>query len=372
MRVVGWSALLLGVGWTVLASAADRLAGQGLLTAPGMVGEGGRALTARAWLTLQEGRSSVTLARAAVRQRPTDAATLRVAGLTFLAVGDLVRADTLMRLAGAAGWRDQPTQLYWTRAALAAGDVEVAALRLDALMRANAFGPDVTALFVALERSPGGRAALARRVAAPGATWPPLMLERMEGLDADGMRARLATVVAARARLTRATLDAIGWSFVRAGAADLAERLLAPRDRLGFDPSADPTASGPFGWTLTAGAGLEAGFAGAGALAVRASGSAVLPLASRLLRRPPGPATLSVTVAGARTTLPLLATWACLDEADAPAAALPAPKGVARFAIATPVGCSTQRLTLLVSGDEAARGSSLRLSDVRISAGAAP
>lgn len=383
MRVAAWWATLLLLAYACLWSAADRLAGQGLLlSAPAPLLTGGQALLARSTVAAQAG--DVTEARAlawrALRRRPIDAVALRVAGLTTIAAGDGVRGDALMRLAGAAGWRDAPTQLYWAEVALAGGSLDVAAERLDAVERVAPGQPRARALLRQLETSPAGRAALAARWAEPNG-WSSAYITDVDGLSSADLTRRMATIEAmqGRARPDRATLDRLGWALVERGRGDLAYvlakrgpgRWLAPFEAVG------ETRPGPFAWTFDPVAGLDATVARRGnalGLHIVATGPALLPVATQLTRLLPGPARLEGVVEGAKTALPLVATIACVDGTGA--VAVPAAAKPGRFAadLTVPLGCTTQRLTLAVAGEEARRGADLWVSAVSASlrAGGAP
>lgn len=375
-RVVGWWVILLLLAYACLWSAADRLAGQGLLLrVPVPLLTGGQALLARSAVAAQAGDAtgSKALALRALRRRPVDAAALRAAGLAAIATGDAVGGDALMRLAGAAGWRDGPTQLYWAEVALTGGSLDVAAERLDAVERVSPGQPRARALLRRLETSTGGRAALARRWAEPNA-WSGGYLGDVAGLDADALLDRLQTIRAMRgaAMPDRATLDRLGWALVERGRGDLA-LLLVPRQKgqwlAPFAPATD-TRPGPFAWTFDPAPGLDAAVVRRGrgfALHLVASGPALLPVASQLTRLPPGVARLEGSVEGAKTALPLLATITCVGGNGA--VAVPAAARPGRFAadLTVPPGCATQRLTLSVAGEEARRGAELWVGVVTLS-----
>lgn len=375
-RVVAWWAVLSALALLCLWSAADRLAGQGvLLKLPTPLLTGGQALLARVTLAAKRGdrADAVALSRAALRRRPIDARSLRVAGLAAIAAGDLQRGDTLMRAAGAAGWRDVPTQLYWAQAALSAGDGEVAAERLDALIRGGVSAARTRALGRALEASAAGRAALVRRWAEPD-SWAAAYLADVAGLAPTDLDHRLQTIDAARAAgivRDRSTAAGIAWALVERGRPDLAYRVAgqAPGRVLASFEASGETRPGPFAWSFTPAAGLDTAVerhGGGMALHVVASGSTLLPIASQLVRLPPGPARLDAAVEGARTDLPVIATLTCSDGTSATAEPLPTTTGHIAERLTVARGCGFQRLTLSVAGEETRRGADLWLSAVTI------
>ncbi|MET0251092.1 MAG: hypothetical protein ABW203_02840, partial [Novosphingobium sp.] len=105
-------------------------------------------------------------ARLAVIAEPVDAGSVSALAGARLAAGDGANAARAFRVAGALGWRDRTTQLYWLAAALQAGDFAVAAQRIDALLRQQPALPQAAALLAQLERDPAGRRALAEQLAA--------------------------------------------------------------------------------------------------------------------------------------------------------------------------------------------------------------
>jgi hypothetical protein len=371
-RVAGWWALIALAALACLWSTADLLARQGaLLGLPAPLLTGGSALTARAWQAYRGGdmAGAQALADEALERRPVDAATLRVAGLTAIAAGDGRRGDALMRLAGGAGWRDLPTQLYWAEVAMNAGAWDVAAERLDAVARMMPTNPRGRALLLRMEARPAGRAALARRLAIPN-IWAPVHLTDIAGLDAAALDARVAMLQAARqagVAYDDAVLYRLEAALLGRGRSDLALRL-RPRPRgqwINPFELASSAGPGPFGWVLEAAPGLDATIEPRGrgrALHVLASGPGLLPFASQTTLLPPGRARFAVTVQGAKSPMPLVATIGCSDGSAATVVQeAPTPdRYAARLTV--PVGCRTQRLILSVTGEEARRGADLWLS----------
>ncbi|KPL69226.1 hypothetical protein SZ64_14610 [Erythrobacter sp. SG61-1L] len=101
----------------------------------------------------------------AVRRDPAEALGNSLLGTARVMTGDTQGSEAAFRVSAERGWRDRLTQLYWFDAAMRADDVERAALRADALLRADPVLPAADDLLTPLEASPQGRAALAARLA---------------------------------------------------------------------------------------------------------------------------------------------------------------------------------------------------------------
>ncbi|WEK45330.1 MAG: hypothetical protein P0Y56_09805 [Candidatus Andeanibacterium colombiense] len=118
-------------------------------------------------IALARGDSARALAYAteALLHDPIDALSGSLLGSAREYRGDPQGAEAAFRISAERGWRDRLTQLYWYGVAVQAGDSDRAALRADALLRADPYFAAGNALFEPLEASAGGRAALARRLA---------------------------------------------------------------------------------------------------------------------------------------------------------------------------------------------------------------
>ena len=101
----------------------------------------------------------------AIGNAPTDPQSAALFGAGRLASGDRVTADRAFRIAGQLGWRVPITQSYWMSQALAAGNYEIAALRLDALLRQQPELLRQRQLTDPMERNPAGQTALIKRMA---------------------------------------------------------------------------------------------------------------------------------------------------------------------------------------------------------------
>lgn len=116
---------------------------------------------------LGRGDSAAAAAQAirALRADPVDPEVIGLLGWARLTAGDSAGAEAAFAVSGPMGWRDPYTQLYWMNRGLALGAPEVAAQRLDALLRVNPELPGRDPLFAAMTASVEGRAALAVRLA---------------------------------------------------------------------------------------------------------------------------------------------------------------------------------------------------------------
>ena len=159
--MVGYVALALGSG-------ADRLsAGQPDLASKIPILFADEAIRTSGAQALSAGQAGVVaeIGARALDSAPTNPQSAAMFGAGKLASGDRVTANRAFRIAGQLGWRVPITQSYWMGQALAAGNYDIAALRLDALLRQQ---PDLLSqrqLLDPMERNPAGQAALVRRMA---------------------------------------------------------------------------------------------------------------------------------------------------------------------------------------------------------------
>ena len=151
-----------------------------------------------------DSQSALRYATQAVRHDPIDPLSDSLLGSARQYRGDASGADAAFRVAATRGWRDRLTQLYWYGAAIQTGDAERAALRADALLRSDPYFAASGALLEPLEASPGGRVALARRLAEnPG--WATAYLSLPAAADAK--QVRLKSEIALLAARQRGALD---------------------------------------------------------------------------------------------------------------------------------------------------------------------
>lgn len=110
-------------------------------------------------------RATLALGKRALRDAPADPQSAAMFGAGLLASGDQAPADQAFRVAGRLGWRVPITQSYWLGKALSASDYDLAALRLDALLRQQPQLLSQRQVMDPMERNPAGRAALIKRMA---------------------------------------------------------------------------------------------------------------------------------------------------------------------------------------------------------------
>lgn len=112
-----------------------------------------------------ETRRAQRLAENALRADPSDPLSASLLGTARQMMGDPSGSEAAFRVAALGGWRDRLTQLYWYGVAIDAGDIEKAALRADALLRADPQFAISGDLLHPLEESEKGREELARLLA---------------------------------------------------------------------------------------------------------------------------------------------------------------------------------------------------------------
>ena len=183
------SALYAGL---VLGSGVDRLAASRPEIAhrvPSLFAS--EALLVRGAQAIVDGKTNSTIefGMRALRDAPTDPQSAAMLGAGLLANGDQTKADRAFRVAGRLGWRVPITQSYWLGKALSVSDYELAALRLDALLRQQPNLLSQRQLLDPLERNPTGRAALIRRMALKP-EWLPVYASNVTSSPADVMLQR--------------------------------------------------------------------------------------------------------------------------------------------------------------------------------------
>lgn len=138
-------------------------------TSPAFVGwpydtGGARALAIVAFVKYGP-RSALGFARKAILSDPISAQAVSVLGQSQLYSGQAVEANKTFKIAGRLGWRDAMTQIYWLDQAVQAGDMKVAAERLDAILRQDRRYENRDRFLAVVSATPEGRAALAKRLA---------------------------------------------------------------------------------------------------------------------------------------------------------------------------------------------------------------
>lgn len=223
-------------------------------------------------LSRQQPHLAAALAGVAVRNDPIDARSTALLGAARLLDRDPQGAEQAFRVSARFGWRDPLTQAYWYEAALQLGDYDLAALRLDALLRSGAAVVPTEVLTAPIEATPQGRAALARRLARL-----PVWVDRYLMPAGDLAKAALlgrAEVVTAAGGTSRLGCARIG-PFTRAllergerGPAMSVWQIHCPSLRIGggivdadFRQIRSDGGAAPFGWKRYAYADVEAEFA---------------------------------------------------------------------------------------------------------------
>ncbi len=123
-----------------------------------------RALATRA-LANNAPAQALPLARMALLGDPVDAQVVGLIGRSEILLGHGAKADAAFRVSAGLGWRDTATQLYWYSRAFDLGDADMAAQRLDAVLRQDPGFLARDSSFADVTASPEGRAALAVRLA---------------------------------------------------------------------------------------------------------------------------------------------------------------------------------------------------------------
>ncbi len=101
---------------------------------------------------------------------PMEAGAVRAAAYAAIARGDTARGSALFQNAAALGWRDRMTQVWLVQAGLAAGNLQIAAERLDALLRQGTLAEPLMQQMRIVFQQPGGEAAIVERLAS-GPPW---------------------------------------------------------------------------------------------------------------------------------------------------------------------------------------------------------
>jgi hypothetical protein len=134
--------------------------------------------------------SALSYARRSVLSDPISIQTVSILGRSELYSGRLKEAYSTFQVAGQLGWRDELTQIYWMDQALQAGDLKVAAQRLDALLRQSPNNENRDTFLAAVSASPEGRAAIAERLKlSPG--WAPIFAASFKDLTNDQLLQRV-------------------------------------------------------------------------------------------------------------------------------------------------------------------------------------
>ena len=181
-----------GLGSLALLSGMDRLS----LSNPRMAGNQPAAISpvaarslARQALAAHRPDQAEIWARRAVTAEPLDPGSAALLGAALYAQGHLARADDAFVVAGRLGWREPITQLYWMQIALNRGATEIAAQRLDAVLRQMPGFPQGDQLLGQFTNSEAGRRALAARLARRPA-WLTTFIKPTARIDPGQLRER--------------------------------------------------------------------------------------------------------------------------------------------------------------------------------------
>lgn len=130
----------------------------------------------------------------ALNRAPFEAESVALFAAGQLAEGNAPMAERAFGLAGRMGWRVPLTQAYWLTRAMAAGDYDTAAMRLDALLRQQPTLVGQQALLDAVERNPAARAALVERLD-PETAWLGNYLNEVFALPPQVLRQRAQVMI---------------------------------------------------------------------------------------------------------------------------------------------------------------------------------
>ncbi|WP_324827098.1 hypothetical protein [Qipengyuania zhejiangensis] len=164
IRVIVFAAVMLvGYNYQLDRSQQKQLS---MLALPGGI-EGGFGDFQRARIALMsDPASALPLAEKVVRQRPVSAANLEILAIAAAEADEMDEAGAALQLAAQRGWRGEYTQSAAVAGAVAAGDYETAALRLEGLIRSGSSVEVSGNIAAAIAQVPEARAALADRMLA--------------------------------------------------------------------------------------------------------------------------------------------------------------------------------------------------------------
>lgn len=201
--------------------------------------------------------SSIAVARNPVGQHSTS-----LLGLSLLGTGQAAAAQRAYTVAATGGWRDVGVQTYWMMAALGVGDDEVAAERLDALLRAGNQDPQTIDGLTTLEATPSGRRALVDRLRL-SPDWTQWYVRSLRDLHDDALTGRLAVIAGAfhrglpldrrdiagtaTALRLNGEIKAAAWLWTHLGGGKDTGLTVADGT---FDTASKDFPMGPFDWTL--------------------------------------------------------------------------------------------------------------------------
>lgn len=223
-------------------------------------------------LSRQQPHLAAALAVAAVRHDPIEARSTALLGAARLLDRNPQGAGTAFRISARFGWRDPLTQAYWYETALGLGDYDLAAMRLDALLRSGAALVPPEVLLAPIEATLQGREALARRLARLP-VWADRYLAPSGDLHRDALirRAEVVTALRETRSLGCARVGVLTRALLESGERTRAETVWqahCPSSRIGggivdadFGQVGRDGGEAPFGWERHVYADVDADFA---------------------------------------------------------------------------------------------------------------
>lgn len=311
----------------------------------------------------------------AVAASPIQAAGPAALGLVRERQGRGAEAAALMSAAGELGWRNRAVQLWLLDAAVRQGEMEVAVLRAEALLRQGIHDKEVTALLRNAAAQPRARRAIAERLA-ENPLWRVPFLEQLRDLPAADLPAHQALLLDLSASGSPPTANEINaylrrlvalGRFAQAGEARRRLRVGSNRSSLPDDPeftrlASSEADSSPFEWRSVP---LPGAFvrlddppgADASALRVQAEGTVAGRLLEQIVLLPAGRYQL---VGSSRDAAPASlesTAWelTCVGGNGRVVLGRPEPAGTAngwtrtRRTVLVPVDCPAQRLELRIA-----------------------
>lgn len=216
---------------------------------------------ARIALAAQDVPTALATAEENVISIPVSSEAAGLLGTARLLGGDVNGGDAAFRVAAAFGWRDVPTQIYWAENSAAAGEWDLAAARIDAILRANHRFDEFSALLRVFASDPAGRSVMATLMA-ENPVWLDAFFRIRPKVDPDGVAARVTLLQEVAAQGTPFGCKRVE-PFVRAllqagrrGEAVTIWQGHCPEAGGGdeiVDPAFEnltPSVSDPFGWNL--------------------------------------------------------------------------------------------------------------------------
>ncbi len=190
---------LIGYAIAALLSGTDRQSRE-FPSSPSVVGwpyDTGAARSRAIAAFVQVGpKSALAFASRAILSDPISAQTVSVLGRAQLYARLPLDARKTFEVTGQLGWRDSMTQIYWLDQAMQAGDIKVAAERLDAVLRQDPQEENRDRFLAVVSATPEGRAALAERLKAQP-TWTDAYVNDVKDLPADQLAQRVDVVLRA-------------------------------------------------------------------------------------------------------------------------------------------------------------------------------